>query len=102
MGPNDGPDSMGKATSPKSNVGKPPPVLRISKRGGRRSKTKRIKKKNQVSKFSIIGTNSAGLKAKVHSLWHAIKTLDFPSCITIQETKLRKKRNHQIDWISSF
>ena len=37
-----------------------------------------------------MGNNCAGLKAKKKSLVQTIKAFKFPSCITIQETKLRK------------
>ena len=46
-------------------MGKPSKVI---KRGGVRSKMKRNKKKFNISKFSIMGTNAAGLKAKKDSL----------------------------------
>ena len=49
-------------------MGKPSKVLKASKRGGVRSRIKRNKKKFQISKFSIMGTNAAGLKAKKDSL----------------------------------
>ena len=37
-----------------------------------------------------MGSNSAGLKSKMESLIQNIKVFDNPSCITLQETKLRK------------
>ena len=46
-------------------------------------------KKNKEIKFSIIGNNSNGLKAKKYSLYAVLRKFDAPSCITIQETKLR-------------
>ena len=47
----------------KTKKGKPKPVLKVSKRGGVRSKNNRKKKANKFSKFSILGNNTAGLKA---------------------------------------
>ena len=43
-----------------------------------------------MEKFSILGNNCFGLKAKKDSFFQTIKAFNFPSCITIQETKLRK------------
>ena len=40
-------------------------------------------------KFSLLGSNANGLKAKFDSLLNIINIFDRPSCITIQETKLR-------------
>ena len=57
-------------------------------KGGRRSKI-RGKTKYRYEKFSILGNNCFGLKAKKDSLYQTIKAFNFPSCITIQETKLR-------------
>ena len=62
-----------------------------------KNKTRRGKRKNKVgnvknnteNKFSLIGANANGLKAKVESLENLINIFDKPSCITIQETKLR-------------
>ena len=47
------------------------------------------KKYKKVIKFSIIGNNCNGLKAKKESLFSAIRNFNTPSCIIIQETKLR-------------
>ena len=85
----------------KANRGKPVPVLSVHKRGGVRSRNNRLKKQNKNVKFSIWGTKSAGLKAKKDSLMHNIKLFNYPSCITIQETKLRtpgiiKLKNYQV------
>ena len=49
---------------------------------------------NKNIKFSILGTNAAGLKAKKDSLLNNIKLFNFPSCI--QETKLRNNANVRI------
>ena len=37
-----------------------------------------------------MGTNAAGLSSKVDSLVQNIKVFNNPSCIVIQETKMRK------------
>ena len=42
-------------------------------------------------KFSLFGTNANGLSGKLDSLNSAIKFFNRPSCITVQETKLRSK-----------
>ena len=42
-------------------------------------------------KFSLIGTNANGLSGKLDSLNSAITFFNRPSCITVQETKLRSK-----------
>ena len=81
-------------------MGKPVPV-KVSKRGGVRSKNNRMKKHNKNVKFSILGSNSAGLKAKSDSLMHNIRLFNFPSCLTIQETEMRKSggiklKNYQV------
>ena len=62
-----------------------------SNRGGIRSKKNRLKEHNKQINLSILGTNSAGLKAKYDSLLQVMKIFDFPSCITLQETKFTQK-----------
>ena len=52
---------------------------------------------NNVEKFSIIGNNCFGLKSKKESLVQTLKAFNFPSCITIQETKLRKMGSVKIN-----
>lgn len=59
-----------------------------SKRKTRRGISKR---KNNNFGFSIMGTNSNGLSGKVDSLYNTVKHFK-PSCISIQETKLRSKK----------
>ena len=49
------------------------------------------KSSNNSYKFSLMGCNANGLKAKLDSLENAIHFFNRPSCITIQETKLRCK-----------
>ena len=64
------------------------PLLKCkkTKRGNMKGK---LRKKDL--KFSIIGSNSNGLSGKTDSLISSIKLFDRPSCVTIQETKLRSK-----------
>ena len=78
-------------------MGKPKKILKATKRGGVRSKNNRNKKKIKNEKFSILGTNAAGLKAKKDSLVENIRLFDRPSIITIQETKFRKIGNFKIE-----
>ena len=71
----------------------PTPLLKTkkkTKRGGRKSKSKSKKCENKTVNFTILGNNCAGLKAKTKSLNQAIKAYNFPSCVTLQETKMRK------------
>ena len=49
----------------------------------------RRNKSSKLFKFSILGTNAAGLKAKKDSLKENIKLFNYPSVITVQETKYR-------------
>ena len=65
-----------------------PPQTKSCKRKTRRGISKR---KNKNLGFTIIGTNSNGLSGKVDSLYNTVKHFK-PSCITIQETKLRSKK----------
>ena len=58
-------------------------------------------KSKYCASFTILGNNSAGLKAKKDSLNTIIKMFETPSCITLQETKLAKNavfslENYQI------
>ena len=79
-----------KQGTPKKNgneKSKLKPNFKARRRGGVRSKKKRVKNvlqsNKQIMQFSILGTNAAGLKAKTDSLNHVIKTLNYPSCVTI-------------------
>ena len=57
----------------------------------RRGLSKReIKKRNKSMTFSILGTNANGLRGKSDSFLNTVKVFQ-PSCITVQETKLRSK-----------
>ena len=71
----------------KAKRGKPVPVLRVHKQGGVSSRNNRLKKQNKNVKFSILGTNSAGLKAKTDSLLHNIKLFN------IQVASQSRKQN---------
>ena len=73
------------------------PERKKSSRGGKRSKKNRQKKQNKSFKFAIMGNNTAGLKSKKDSLSHIIKVLDFPACITLQETKFSSRGNLKLD-----
>ena len=58
--------------------------------------------KNKNVKFSLLGNNSAGIKAKTDSLEAVIKILGNPSCITLQETKLSKNNIFQLNGYQVF
>ena len=58
--------------------------------------------KNYPVKFSILGSNANGLKAKFESLLNIINIFDRPSCITIQETKLRNSGSYKIPGYQVF
>ena len=55
-----------------------------TRRGNRKGKIK-----NKSVKFSLIGSNANGLSGKMDSLISTINFFKSPSCVTIQETKLR-------------
>ena len=78
-------------------MGKSKKILKATKRGGVRSRNNRNKKKFKNEKFSIMGTNAAGLKAKKDSLIENIRLFERPSVITIQETKFRKMGTLKIE-----
>ena len=73
--------------------GKSKPLL--NKKKTKHGKTRRgyskhqSKRKHLNLKFSIMGCNANGLSGKLDSLENAISHFDRPSCITIQESKLR-------------
>ena len=56
----------------------------------KRGKGKRKKGRNEPVNFSLIGTNSNGLSAKLDSLKNNLNIFAKPSCVTIQESKLRE------------
>ena len=55
----------------------------------KRGKGKQKKDKHRQISFSLLGSNSNGLKSKLESLKNNIKLFPQPSCITLQETKLK-------------
>ena len=57
---------------------------------------------NFEGKFTIWGNNSNGLKAKINSLKANVEFFKRPSCITIQETKLRQSNVIKIDGYKVF
>ena len=93
-------EPMGSNEKPKK--GKQQTILKSNRRGGVRSKNNRMNKQNKIMKFSIMGTNAAGLKAKKDSLLSNIEIYNFPSCITIQESKLRNCGNFKLDKYQVF
>ena len=88
-------ESLGRGE--KCKMGKQQTILRANRRGNVRSKNNRKKKQNKTINFSIMGTNAAGLKAKKDSLLSNIEIFNYPSCITIQESKLRNCSNFKLD-----
>ena len=61
---------------------------KIKMKQTKRGKGKIKKGKNKAIKFSLLGSNSNGLKAKVDSLKNNINIFSRPICILLQETKL--------------
>ena len=76
--------------------------LKIKKTRRGKSNKKHENKKNSPIKFSLFGSNSNGLKAKIDSLKNIIKIFDQPSCITIKETKMRKSGSIQLPGYQTF
>ena len=66
-------------------MGKQQTILRANRRGGVRSKNNRKKKQNKIIKFSITGTNAAGLKAKRDSLLSNIEFLIFQAVLQFKK-----------------
>ena len=78
-------------------------VIQKKTRRGISRKNKNRKNENKTkNKFSLLGANANGLKAKVDSLKNLIHIFDKPSCITIQETKLRTSRSVQLPGYQIF
>ena len=74
--------------------GKPKTVLKHHKtrRGwGRKNARKEFKKKLYEQEFSILGSNANGIHGKLDSLRNNINIFQRPTCINIQETKMRFK-----------
>jgi hypothetical protein len=76
-----------KQPNPERRVGKSVQKLKQTRRG--RGDRNRKREKIQIRQFSILGTNSNGLKAKKTSLVNTVNHFNNPSVITVQETKLR-------------
>ena len=77
-------------------------LVRKTKRGGCRSRKSRHRSKNKYEKFYSLGNNCFGLKTKKESLHQTIQAFKFPSCLTLQETKLRKMGSIKIDEYQVF
>ena len=67
----------------------------------RRKNRRGLKKKQKYSKLVAIGCNAAGLKQKVKSLESKVDKFN-PGCIFIQETKLYKKGQVELDGFTPF
>ena len=67
-----------------------PVAKQKTRRGGIKHKRKHTRT------FSLLGNNSAGLKAKKDSLEAIVNIFKNPSCIALQETKLAKNSNFQL------
>ena len=81
----------------------PPSKQHVRKLKHKRTRRGGLKHKdNKNVKFSLLGNNSAGIKAKQDSLEAVIKLLGNPSCITLQETKLAKKNVFQLNGYQVF
>ena len=65
---------------------------RKTRRGwGRKNARKNFEKKLHEQEFSIFGSNANGIQGKLDSLKNNINTFQKPTCINIQETKMRFK-----------
>lgn len=53
-------------------------------------------------KFSIFGSNSNGLKGKLDSLKSSLEFFQKPSCVNIQETKIRSKGTVKLERYQVF
>ena len=75
---------------PKSGNASKKLKLNKTRRGGQKFQRERLQT------FTIMGNNTAGLKAKKDSLEALIQTLKRPSCIMLQETKLGQKEEFKL------
>ena len=78
---------------------------RKSKKQLRHNKTRRGGQKHKAKgklKFSLLGNNTAGIKAKKDSLEALVELLGKPSCITLQETKLGSKDTFKLNHYQVF
>ena len=62
----------------------------------------KLQKLYQTPEISIFGSNSNGLQGKLDSLKSSLEFFRKPSCVNIQETKLRSKGTVELERISSF
>ena len=74
----------------------------INKKYTRRGKGKKFDMGEGYFKFSLLGNNANGLKAKLKSLNAAVDFFKKPSCITIQETKLRQANSIKLNGYEIF
>ena len=87
---------MAKPTQSMAKPNKEYKKLNHKKTRRGKSKKKYETKNKSPIKFSLFGSNSNGLKAKLDSLKNVINIFDQPSCITLQKTKLRKSGSIQL------
>ena len=59
------------------------------------------RKNRKTTIFSILAANANGLKGKIDSLKNCVKHFD-PSCILIQESKLRKNGSVKLKGFQTF
>ena len=69
---------------------------------GRKIKRKHFKNGFNQQTFSIFGSNANGIRGKVDSLKNALAYFKNPSCINLQETKLRFKGTIQLEGYQIF
>ena len=86
------PESMGDAAPVSVRecvAGKLKSILKVNKTRRSRGGKKSSKKANHQVQFSLLGNNANGIKAKRESLLNTLKFFNMPSCVLLQETKLR-------------
>ena len=76
--------------------------LKQTRRGKCKKRNSGKSMKSKSVNFTILGSNANGIKAKVDSLKSIINTFDNPSCVTIQESKLRKPGTIQLKGYQIF
>ena len=90
---------------PKPMAAKPQPKQKEPKLTTKQTKRGKGKKKsgnNEPLSFSLLGSNSNGLKAKLDSLKNNVSIFKKPSCVTIQETKFKQSRNIELPGYQVF
>ena len=88
------------SSQPMGTHGKKAPPLNPKTRRGRGKQI--IRGGLNEQRFSILGNNANGLKAKIKSLKANIEFFKKPSCVTIQETKLRQGNLIKIEGYKIF